>query len=180
MTEASVPASLADGRLQPGERGVLSPRLDAFLTRLQEGETPNAGSFCSFCYNPLPAGFQRCDNCGQDLTERPPIESLPNAVIEMHRRKLKRESLIVNSLAYVGLALGLALFLGLVAINVLYMDRALWFFILATVVFLVGSRVLAGIIGGVIGDEVAFRYANRRLAEDWTAHLTSRETRRAE
>ena len=49
----------------------------------------------------------------------------------MYQRKQKRESLIVNSFAYLGLALGLALFLGLVAINVLYLDRALWFFIVA-------------------------------------------------
>ena len=57
------------------------------------------------------------------------ITSLPLDVLDMHRRKLKRESLIVNSFAYLGLALGLALFLGMVAINVLYLDKAFWFFL---------------------------------------------------
>jgi hypothetical protein len=160
------------------ERRVFSARLEAFLDRLYEGGTPNAGSFCSFCYNPLPPGFERCDHCGQDLAERPQVSSLPAAVIEMHRRKQRRESLIVNSFAYLGLAMGLAIFLGMVAINVLYLDKALWFFLVATLVFLVGSRVLAGLFGGFIGDEVGFRNANKHLAEDWAQHVTQRESQR--
>jgi hypothetical protein len=98
----------------------------------------------------------------------------------MHRRKHRRESLVVNSFAYLGLALGLALFLGMVAINVLYLNRALWFFLLATVVFLVGSRILAGVVGGVVGDEIGYRYANSKLAKDWSEHLAGRETGRRE
>ena len=42
-------------------------------TSSEDGETPNSGRFCSFCYNPLPPGFERCDHCGQDLRERPPV-----------------------------------------------------------------------------------------------------------
>ncbi|MPZ50454.1 MAG: hypothetical protein GEU75_14330 [Dehalococcoidia bacterium] len=162
-----------------GGHRVFSARLDAFLDNLQEGQAPNSGAFCAFCYNPLPAGFEGCDHCGQNQRERPPVASLPNAVIEMYRRKQRRESLIVNSFAYLGLALGLALFLGLVAINVLYLERALWFFILATVAFLVGSRLFAAIFGGVIGDEVGFRYASKRLAEDWSNHVAQREIERS-
>lgn len=173
MTEARPSATL-------GPRQVFSDRLREFLDQLQGGATPNFGSFCSFCYNPLPPGFLRCDHCGQSTTERPPLTSIPQDLLDMHRRKLKRESLVVNSFAYAGLALGLAIFLIMVAINVLYMQKALWFFLLATFVFLVGSRLLAGIFGGVIGDEIGFRYANKHLAEDWTEHVSSRETARRE
>ncbi|HWO72976.1 MAG TPA: hypothetical protein VNN21_05405 [Dehalococcoidia bacterium] len=179
MTEASFERR-EEAAARRGERRVFSARLNAFLDQLYEGQTPNAGSFCSFCYNPLPPGYERCDHCGQAVTERPPIQTLPGEVLEMHRRMRKRESVIVNAMAYLGLALGLALFLGMVAINVLYMDRALWFFVLATAVFLVGSRLLAGLLGGILGDEIAYRYANKRLAEDWAAHVARRETRRTE
>jgi hypothetical protein len=161
-------------------RQVFSDRLNEFLDQMQEGATPNFGSFCSFCYNPLPQGFDRCDHCGQSTMERAPLSSIPQEVLDMHRRKLKRESLVVNSFAYVGLALGLALFLGMVAINVLYMEKALWFFILATFIFLVGSRLLAGVFGGIIGDELGFRYANRHLSEDWADHVSNREVARQE
>ncbi|HLF78725.1 MAG TPA: hypothetical protein VJB57_14690 [Dehalococcoidia bacterium] len=157
---------------------IFSSRLDTFLTQILEGETPNSGRFCCFCYTPLPQGQDRCDNCGQDLTERPPVTSIPDDVIEMQRLKHKRESLVVNSFAYLGLGLGLAIFLGMVAINVLYLDKALWFFILATVVLFVGVRLLAGIVGGVIGDEMGYRYANTKLAQDWAAHVSRRETGR--
>lgn len=165
-------APLADRR---GERRVFSPRLESFLNQLAEGETPNAGSFCSFCYNPLPPGMEQCDHCGQSALGRAAITSLPGAVIEMHRRLRRRESLIVNAFAYLGLALALALFLGLVTVNVLSMAGELWFFIVATAVLLVASRLFPALLGGVIGDEVAFRYARKRLAQEWTQHLTERE-----
>jgi hypothetical protein len=161
-------------------RQVFSDRLNEFLTQIQEGATPNFGAFCSFCYNPLPLDFERCDHCGQSIADRPPITSIPQDVLDMHRRKLKRESLVVNAFAYAGLALGLAIFLGMVAINVLYMQKVLWFFLLATFVFLVGSRVLAGILGGLVGDEIGYRYANRHLAEDWADHVSNREIARQE
>jgi hypothetical protein len=160
------------------QREVFSTRLREFLDQLQEGTAPNYGRFCSFCYNPLPQALARCDHCGQS-SDREPLTSVPQEVLDMHRRKLKRESLVVNSFAYLGLALGLLIFLGMVAINVLYMEKALWFFILATFVFLVGSRLLAGIFGGVIGDEIGYRYANKHLAEDWAAHVADRETARS-
>src|SRR5690606_25032158 len=105
---------------------------------------------------------------------------LPESVLRMYRRKLKSESLIVNSFAYVGLLSGLALFLGLVAVNVLYMNRELWFFLIATVVFLVSSRVFAGILGGIIGDELAYKIANKHLAEDWANHIAEREAKLCE
>jgi hypothetical protein len=175
MSENASGATYDPAATQRGERGIFSPRLDDFLDRLQEGETPNSGTFCAFCYNPMPPDATRCEHCGQLTAERPTIVSVPRDVVEMHRRMRKRESVIVNSFAFFGLGLGLALFLGLVAINVLYLDRELWFFVIATVVFLVASRVFAGIIGGYIGDEIGFRYGHKKLAEDWHLHLATRQ-----
>lgn len=169
--EASAPSA-------PRADAILSERLEEFLGRLLEGISPNAGIFCSFCYNPLPRKFKSCDHCGQDLEKGSALKALPSAVLQMYRRKLRTESLIVNSFAYLGLALGLALYLGLVAINVLYLEKALWFFVIATVIFLFSSRMLAGLIGGYIGDELGYRVAKRHLAEDWAAHLSQRESER--
>jgi len=60
------------------------------------------------------------------------------------------------------------------------MESALWFFVIATVVLLIASRLFPALLGGVIGDDVGFRYANKRLAEDWTDHVAKRETERRE
>lgn len=180
MSESASGSHYDPSATHRGERGIFSPRLDDFLDRLQEGETPNAGTFCAFCYTPLTREATRCDHCGQLLAERAAINSVPRDVVLMHRRMRKRESVIVNSFAFLGLGLGLALFLGLVAINVLYLDRELWFFVIATVVFLVASRVLAGLIGGYIGDEIGYSYGHKKLAEDWRQHLADREGHRQE
>jgi len=158
-------------------RGVFSSRLDSFLEQLREGETPNSGRFCAYCYNPLPPGFERCDHCGQEVARRPTLASVPVAVIEMHRRKQRRESLIVNSFAYLGLGLGVAIFIGLVSLEYFYV-HGLWLLLIAIGVLIAGSWALARIVGGVIGDELGFRYANRRLAEDWASYVARRETGR--
>jgi hypothetical protein len=155
---------------------IFSQRLEDFMDLLWDGKAPNAGEFCAFCYNPIPRGYVRCDHCGQDLAERPPLKSLPREIVYMYRSKMKRESTIVNGFAFLGLFLGLALFLGMVAINVLYMEKAFWFFCVSIVVLIVASRVFAGLIGGVIGDEVGYRVASNRLAEDWATWVHERET----
>ena len=43
------------------------------------------------------------------------------------------------------------------------------------ILFLAGSRLFAAIFGGIIGDEVGYRYAGKHLAEDWAAHVSQRE-----
>ncbi len=154
---------------------VLSERLDAFLTEVRAGRAPNFGTFCPACYTPVPAAESRCDHCGRRIAPGERLQSVPPAVVEMHRRKQRRESLIVNTFAYVGLFLGVALFLIIVAIDVIYLDGAIWLLVVSLAVLIVGSRVLAGIVGGVLGDEIAYRYVNRRLAEEWAEHARERD-----
>jgi hypothetical protein len=158
-----------------GAPRVFSERLDEVLNAIGEGETPNYGIFCAYCYNPLVAGTERCDYCGREVATNPPVANLPPEVIAMHQRKLKRESVIVNSFAYLGLALGFAIFLCLVAVNVLLLNKELWFFITATVIFMLGSRLLAGLFGGIIGDEIGFKQGRKKLAEEWQAFLRTRD-----
>jgi hypothetical protein len=159
------------------ERRVFSQRLDDFLESLHEGETPNSGTFCGFCYNPIPPGQTACDHCGRSLIETPPVYTVPDEVLAMHRRKQRRESLVVNSFAYLGLGMGLCLFLLIVSLNFFFFGNTLWLLIFSIFVLLVGGRMLAGIVGGVIGDEVGFRYANRHLAAEWDVYVRQRESR---
>jgi hypothetical protein len=42
---------------------------------------------------------------------------------------------------------------------------------------MLGSRLLAGVIGGIIGDEIGYRNANQHLSEDWAAFVASRENK---
>ncbi len=173
MSSAS-PETERDGG-SSGDRRVFSSRLESFLEQLDAGGTPNSGRFCAFCYNPLPVDFERCDHCGQSIDARPPTRSIPGAIVAMHRRKQRRESLVVNTFAYIGLALGVGLFIAMVAAEYYYV-HALWLLLLSIVVLMVGSWSLARLVGGYIGDELGYRYASRHLATDWAAHVAERET----
>jgi hypothetical protein len=159
------------------EGRVFSERLESFLEQLNEGETPNSGTFCANCFNPIPPGDQRCDHCGQALEAQPAVHSIPEAVTAMHRRKQRRESLIVNAFAYLGLGIGVALFIALVSFEY-FVLHGLWLLLIAILVLIAGSWGLARFVGGVIGDEIAYRSANKRLAEDWAAYVQEREERR--
>jgi hypothetical protein len=45
----------------------------------------------------------------------------------------------------------------------------------ATVVFMVGGRVLAGLLGGWIGDNIGYDYAHRKLAVEWGEYERDRD-----
>ncbi len=39
------------------------------------------------------------------------------------------------------------------------------------------ARVFAALVGGLVGDEVGYRFARRRLAREWQAWVGERESR---
>ena len=145
---------------------VFSERLTTALAAMVKGEAPNAGRFCGHCFTPLDPERTQCPNCDHPVEDRPPIERVPSEVLEMFRKLRRRESLVVNSFAYLGLALGVLTFI--VVFYVLFnLDANVWWFVFDIALLFVLSRVLAGLLGGVVGDEVGFRYARRKLAEEW-------------
>lgn len=151
----------------PGELPIFSPRLDEVMAAMIKGEAPNAGRFCGYCYTPLSKTATACSHCGTATADYAPVDRLPREFGQLYRRMRKRESLIVNSFAFAGLGLGVLIFIGLVAVAVYLMDASLWMLGFATLVLLVGGRVFAGILGGWIGDDIGYRYARRKLAEEW-------------
>jgi hypothetical protein len=152
------------------ENAVLSERLGELATEIMQGQAPNYGRFCGHCYTPLGEERTDCPHCGRDASRLPPVERIPDRVLAMFRRKRRRESIIVNSFAYLGLALGVGLFLLLFLVY-----SALWWRILDIGVLVLSSRLFAAVLGGVIGDEVGYRFAQRRLAEEWGEFTTQRE-----
>lgn len=160
-----------------GDVPVFSQRLDEILDEIRRGGAPNAGRFCGYCFTPL-ADRDVCAHCGRSTADVGAVDRIPAEIQEMYRRLRRRESLVVNSFAYLGLTIGVALFVAMVAIAVFYLDAAWWFLALSIVVLLVGGRVLAGILGGILGDDLGYRYARRKLAEDWATYQASRRAER--
>jgi hypothetical protein len=161
----------------PGDIPVFSERLDTLMSAMLDGEAPNVGRFCGYCYTPLGKKADVCAHCARTTSDYEPVAKLPPEVIDLYRRMRKREGLIVNSFAFAGLGLGLILFILLVAVAVYRFDQSLWMLAGATAVLIVGGRIFAGILGGWIGDSIGYDFAHKRLVEEWRAFERERTVR---
>jgi len=162
---------------RPSDIPVFSERLDTLMAAMLDGEAPNVGRFCGYCYTPLGKKGDVCAHCGRSTSAYEPVAKLPPEVIDLYRRMRKRESLVVNSFAFAGLGLGLVLFILLVAVAVYRFDQSLWMLAGATAVLIIGGRIFAGILGGWIGDAIGYDFAHKRLVEEWAAFEREREQR---
>ena len=158
------------------ELPVFSPRLDEVMELMIKGEIPNVGRFCGYCYTPVAKKSDACTHCGRSTAECPTVDKIPMEVGAIYRKMRKRESLIVNSFAFAGLGIGLALFVFLVWLAVYHYDANLWLLGAATAVFIIGGRVFAGLLGGWIGDNIGYNYARKKLAVDWAEYERARTT----
>ena len=148
---------------------IFSERLSSVLAAIFKGEAPNAGRFCGYCYTPIDKARTQCPHCNRAVAEHPPVDRLPREVLEMFRQLRRRESLVVNGVAYAGLLSGVAIFIAVFYV-LFTIGVGIWWYVFNIVLLFVLSRVLAGLLGGVLGDELGFRYARRKLAEEWQAY----------
>ena len=148
---------------------IFSERLTDVLDTIFKGEAPNAGRFCGYCFTPVDLERTHCMHCGEAVERHPPVERVPKEVLEMFRQLRRRESLVVNGFAYLGLALAVLIFTAVFYV-IFTLEVSVWWYAADTLLLFVLARGLAGLIGGWIGDEVGFRYARRKLAEDWQAY----------
>ena len=162
---------------RPGDIPVFSERLDTLMSAMIDGEAPNAGRFCGYCYTPVTKKAIVCSHCGRKTSKYEPVVKLPSELFDLYRRMRRRESLVVNTFAFAGLGLGLLLFILLVALAVYRFHQSLWMLAGATAVLIIGGRIFAGILGGWIGDSVGYNFAHRHLVEEWAVYEREREER---
>jgi hypothetical protein len=137
---------------------------------------PNRGRFCGNCYTPMARETQRCHHCNEEpSSDRGTVEQVPEPVIEMLRAVHKTEKNWVNGFAYLGLVIAVFAGLGIV-LGIPYLrERLLAATIVYAIILLIGSRGLAGLLGGYYGDRIGFERARRRLIEDWSEWVDERE-----
>ncbi len=165
------------GSPQTADIPVFSPRLDELMASMLAGEAPNVGRFCGYCYTPLSRKAEACPHCGRTTAQFEPVAKIPIDFFDLYRRMRKREAIIVNTFAFAGLALGLLLFILLVALAVYRLHQSLWALGGATVALIVGGRIFAGLLGGWIGDSIGYDYAHRKLIVEWQDYERAREAR---
>ncbi len=152
---------------------IFSERLSSVLDAIFKGEAPNVGRFCGYCYTPIDPQRTQCPHCSRAVGEHPPVERVPGEVLEMFRRLRRRESLVVNSFAYLGLLLGVLIFVAVFYV-LFTLGVNVWWYVFDIALLFVLARVLAGLLGGVVGDELGFRYARRKLAQEWWEYEAER------
>jgi hypothetical protein len=155
---------------------LFSERLEEHLVALTRGEVPNRGRFCGNCYTPMAQERQRCRHCdAEPSSDYATVEQVPEPVIEMLRAVHKTEKNWVNGFAYLGLVIAVFAGLGIV-LGIPYLrERLLAATIVYAIILLIGSRGLAGFLGGYYGDRIGYERARRRLLEDWSEWAEERE-----
>ncbi len=159
---------------------LFSERLEAHILAVRAGEAPNRGRFCGNCYTPMSGQSERCPHCdettsGEGPTDGPAaVEQVPEAVMEMLRAVHRIERNWVNGFAYIGLLIavlgGLAIVLGIPYLR----ERLLVATIVYGVILLIGSRGLAGTLGGYYGDRIGYARGRAVLREDWAEWVEER------
>ncbi len=149
---------------------VFSDSLTKVLGRIFDGEAPNAGRFCGYCFSPISSERTHCPHCERAVAGHKPVDSVPDPILMMFKQMRRRESLVVNGFAYFGLFSGVAIFIG-IFIVLFTVGANFWWYVFNIVLLFVLARVLAGLLGGYIGDEVGYNYARRKLVEDWETYV---------
>lgn len=134
------------------------------MERLGLQEVPNYGRFCGYCFRRLQEDErERCPLCGADLEAAGTVERVPDEVIAIYMAKRKREGLLVNTFAYVGLFVGAASSLAMA------MVLPGWWRLGAVLMLVLGSYYLANLFGIAIGGVLGYRWGvsvrNRRWRE---------------
>jgi hypothetical protein len=137
-----------------------------------EGRSPNAGDFCGNCYQPQTENAVVCRHCGISTIDAGPVQAIPLEVIEMHRRRRGREGLVVRSVAWGGLTIGVTVaLLPFVFGDVTLLTVALFFGLL--LLFYIGSANLAN----SVGDALGYRWGRSQFEERWRAFVAKRDGR---
>jgi hypothetical protein len=153
----------------PGGGEVFSERLTALLDDILSGAAPNAGRFCGDCYHPLAPERSACPHCGRAAAEAAPVENVPLEVIEMQRVRRSREGLVVRSVAWAGLTVGVA-----VALVPLAFGGVHWWSIGSFFGLLAFFYLFSANLANSVGDALGYRWGLSELRRRWARFTAQR------
>ena len=162
--------------------GILSARLAALMDDVIEGKAPNAGRFCGYCYHPIPTAARDgdgtwdeagrpCPHCGRLSADWPPVAKVPAEVFAMYRRQLSREGIVVRSIAWGGLTLGVTL--GLLP---LAFYGVTWWSVLAFFGTMAFFYLASANLANSLGDALGYRWGQSQLRRRWENFVRARES----
>lgn len=148
---------------------IFSERLLVLLDDVLAGRAPNAGHFCGYCYHPLALERTVCPHCGRSTADWTPAVAVPRAVFAMHRQRRGREGLVVRTIAWGGLTIGV-----IVALLPFVFADVTWWSVLAFFGLLFGFYVLSANLANSVGDALGYRWGQAIVHREWKQFIASR------
>ena len=142
--------------------------LQVQMEQIGRQETPNLGHFCGHCYGRLTEGEDRCRYCGRAVAEVPPVSKVPIYVLRVYLAKRRREGIMVNLMAFTGLALSVV-----VSAIIYYFLNGKWK-IIAVFSLLFFGWYFANLLGGGFGAEWGYGWGRRVRDRYWLQYLEDR------
>ena len=161
------PAADGESRERPE---IFSERLLVLLDDVLAGRAPNAGRFCGYCYHPLAPEREACPHCGRSTGEWTAAEAVPRAVFAMHRRRRSREGLVVRTIAWGGLTIGV-----IVALLPFVFADVTWWSVIAFFALLFGFYVLSANLANSVGDALGYRWGQAIVRREWARFTAERD-----
>lgn len=149
---------------------MLSGRLVQLIDDVLAGRAPNAGRFCGYCYHPAAADGENCLQCGRSAIEWPPANALPGALLEMQRLRRRREGLVVRSVAWGGLTIGVVIALVPLAFAGVTWWSAALFFALLLLFYLLSAN-----LANSLGDALGWRWGQSIIRRGWQRLVQERD-----
>jgi hypothetical protein len=142
----------------------------ALLDDMLAGNAPNAGRFCAACYHPMAPDRAVCPHCGLAISARAPVEAVPMAILYAHRLRRGREGLVVRTVAWTGLLVGIIAAL----MPFLFGDVTTWtivaFFGLMAFFYLLSAN-----LANSVGDAVGYRWGLATFRKRWDRFVAQRD-----
>lgn len=160
----------AAGEMERPREEVLSERLVLLIDDILAGRAPNAGRFCGYCYHPAAAGRDLCPHCGRPSAEWPAAETLPRELIAMERLRRRREGLVVRSVAWGGLTIGVT-----VALLPLAFAGVTWWSVALFFGLLLFFYLLSANLANSLGDALGWRWGQSVIRRRWEKLVSERD-----
>ena len=149
---------------------LFSLSLENHLVDVLNGAVPNRGTFCPYCFSPVGSQQATCVECQIDsvLTER--LNQVPEEIVVALRNQRSIESRWVNSFAYLGVLIAVVGGIAFVLATPIFDDRLIYATVAYGLILLVGSRVLAGFLGGYFGDKIGYSKGRAQTIKAWDSY----------
>ena len=149
---------------------LFSLSLENHLVDVLNGAVPNRGSFCPYCFSPVGSEEATCAECQLDSTLDERLNQVPDEIVVALRNQRAIESRWVNSFAYLGVFIAVVGGIAFVLATPIFDDRLIYATVAYGLILLVGSRVLAGFLGGYFGDQIGYSKGRAQTIKAWDSY----------